>query len=316
MDLLTNAVESLQVGVEDYAAGNRPRLLSAVRNIHAGVLLLFKEALRRRSPDDSSEVLVKSRVVPEIQLDGSIRFIGTGKRTVGVREIRERFDQLGIKTDWDRFRRVSQIRNDIEHYYPSVSGDSLRELIASVFWIVRGFLIHELESDPATTLGVGTWNVMLEVAELFEAERKDCDQALAGIAWKSDTLARGATDVRCDACGSTLLKPVSATVPLQDLCFKCVACGAEKEAEDFVSAAVSQALELEAYLVYDDGGEEPYVECPECCLPTYIVEEARCAWCHAEFTPVCGRCGGFIPPSELAFSPLCSYCSYVMSKDD
>jgi hypothetical protein len=50
MNLLANAIESIQVGVEDYQAATRPRLLSAVRNIHAGVVLLFKEALRRRSP--------------------------------------------------------------------------------------------------------------------------------------------------------------------------------------------------------------------------------------------------------------------------
>jgi len=50
VDLLTNAVESIQIGVEDYQAGSPPRLLSAVRNIQAGILLLYKEALRRESP--------------------------------------------------------------------------------------------------------------------------------------------------------------------------------------------------------------------------------------------------------------------------
>ncbi|PYU23337.1 MAG: hypothetical protein DMG30_11925 [Acidobacteria bacterium] len=50
MNVLTNAIESIQVGVEDYQLGTRPRLLSAVRNIHAGILLLFKEALREVSP--------------------------------------------------------------------------------------------------------------------------------------------------------------------------------------------------------------------------------------------------------------------------
>jgi hypothetical protein len=39
MDLLTNAVASINVGVEDYKTGVPERLLSAVRNIHAGVLL-------------------------------------------------------------------------------------------------------------------------------------------------------------------------------------------------------------------------------------------------------------------------------------
>jgi hypothetical protein len=47
MDLLNNAVESIQVGIEDYEAGTPARLRSCVRSIHAGVLLLFKERLRQ-----------------------------------------------------------------------------------------------------------------------------------------------------------------------------------------------------------------------------------------------------------------------------
>jgi len=47
MDLLENAVQAIQVGVEDYGVASSPRLLSAARNIHAGILLLFKEALHR-----------------------------------------------------------------------------------------------------------------------------------------------------------------------------------------------------------------------------------------------------------------------------
>ena len=48
---LANAIESIQVGIEDWQTGTHPRLLSAVRNIHAGILLLFKEALLRQSPE-------------------------------------------------------------------------------------------------------------------------------------------------------------------------------------------------------------------------------------------------------------------------
>ncbi len=53
MDLLANAIESIRLGVEDYEDGSHPRLLSALRNIHAGILLLYKEALRRLSPQDT-----------------------------------------------------------------------------------------------------------------------------------------------------------------------------------------------------------------------------------------------------------------------
>lgn len=90
MDLLTNAVQSIQLGVEDYGAGTPPRLLSAVRNIHAGILLLYKEALRRRSPEGSKDVLIKAKIVPSHDKDGQLVFLGAGKKTVDTRQIRER----------------------------------------------------------------------------------------------------------------------------------------------------------------------------------------------------------------------------------
>ncbi len=56
MDLLTNAIESIRTGVEDYEEGSHGRLLASVRSIHAGILLLYKEALSRLSPAGSNEV--------------------------------------------------------------------------------------------------------------------------------------------------------------------------------------------------------------------------------------------------------------------
>ncbi|HMF63086.1 MAG TPA: hypothetical protein VK608_03280 [Edaphobacter sp.] len=70
MDLLENAIQSIRVGVEDYLADSNARLLSAARNIHAGILLLFKEKLYRLSPDDSNSALIMSKIVPE--MDGGL----------------------------------------------------------------------------------------------------------------------------------------------------------------------------------------------------------------------------------------------------
>jgi hypothetical protein len=129
MDLLTNAIESIQVGVEDYKAGTRPRLLSAVRNIHAGILLLFKEALRRHSPRESNEVLVMAKIAPARDKKGRVVFTGEGKKTVDAQQIRERFAALGINTDWQRFDRINDARNDVEHLFPKLDQKALEGLI-------------------------------------------------------------------------------------------------------------------------------------------------------------------------------------------
>lgn len=316
MDLLTNAVESIQAGVADYQKGTRPRLLSAVRNIHAGILLLYKEALVRRSPPSSDEALVKAKLRPVPRSYGRVEFVGVGKRTVDVRMIRERFESLGIATDWTRFRKISDIRNDVEHYYPQVSQESLREVVSSAFWIVRSFITGELTGEPVDLLGRETWQVMLEVADVFEAERQSCDEALEEIDWGSATLGEGIRRIRCTACSSTLLRPQAMTGNLDDVVLACGVCGAEKDADVFVAEAVAGALEWEMYLAFADGADEPYGECPECLQETYVVAEAGCARCGAEFDGKCARCGNGIPPSELVFSPLCAYCDHVMSKDD
>ena len=114
MDLLTNASESIQVGVADYGLGSRPRVLSAVRNIHAGILLLYKEALRRKSPPGSNDSLIKAKIEPEPDGSGGVKFVGVGTKTVDSKQIRERFETLGISTDWPRFRKIAGARNDIE----------------------------------------------------------------------------------------------------------------------------------------------------------------------------------------------------------
>jgi hypothetical protein len=58
--LFANAIETIQIGVEDLLRNDERRVLSAVRNVHAGVLLLCKEKLRRLSPDD--EILLAQRL--------------------------------------------------------------------------------------------------------------------------------------------------------------------------------------------------------------------------------------------------------------
>jgi hypothetical protein len=44
--ILENAVQSIQIGVEDYESDDPRRMLSAIRNVTAGILLLFKEKIK------------------------------------------------------------------------------------------------------------------------------------------------------------------------------------------------------------------------------------------------------------------------------
>ncbi len=315
MDLLTNAIESIQVGVEDYLSGTRPRLLSAVRNIHAGVLLLFKEALRRESPKDTNDVLMMAKIKPVRDARGIV-FVGDGKRSADVQQIRERFEGVGIVTDWKRCDRINDARNDVEHRYPTLDQKALRGLISDSFILVRNFITEELNDDPLALLGEETWQAMLEVAEVYQKEKQGCEQLMAQVEWISPALKEGLAELTCSDCGSDLLRPELVRTPYTKVSLECISCGATEDPKSYVPKAIALALRSASYLAHEDGDETPYVRCPDCGEETYVVEERRCALCEGEMEHTCARCGIEIPAEELICSPLCAYCEHMMNKDD
>jgi hypothetical protein len=314
VDLLTNAIESFQVGVEDYLAGSRPRLLSAVRNIHAGILLLYKEALRRASPPGCCDVLMMAKNLPSRDSNGNVVFIGVGKKTVDTWQIEERFEALGIQTDWKRFRRISEVRNEIEHLYPGLDKKGLEGLISNSFLIVRDFIKKELHDDPLALLGDATWQAMLEVTEVHEKEKEECQRLINDANWPAAVIKEGVFDLACPSCSGDLLKPVENS--FHEIYLLCISCGKEQSPEGYVPKALASAVRGQAYSAIKHGGDPPVVSCPECGEDAFLTEEWRCLICGAEPEGMCAGCGDAIPAEELESAPLCGYCSYKANKDD
>ena len=142
--LLRNAIQSIQIGVEDYKSPDERRVLSATRNITAGLLLLFKEKLRQLSPPGSKEVLLKQQMKPGLKADGTLGFTGHGKKTVDVYQIQERLTSLQVSLDWKRFQKIVDVRNDIEHYCTQEPEVRVKELLADSFLIIRDFTSQHL----------------------------------------------------------------------------------------------------------------------------------------------------------------------------
>jgi hypothetical protein len=121
MSILQNAVDSIALGVEDYDSPDPRRLISCTRNIFAEILLLFKHKLSSLSPPNSDEVLIKQQIFPTLDPATGLQWRGKGKKTVDVQQIRERFESLGVAVDWKRVERINSYRNEIEHYFSSLS---------------------------------------------------------------------------------------------------------------------------------------------------------------------------------------------------
>jgi hypothetical protein len=316
--ILENAVQSLQIGVEDYQSADQRRVLSAVRNITAGVLLLFKEKLRRLSPAGSEDVLIKQKSRMFKAADGTIQVVGVGVKTVDVAQIRDRFADLRVDVDWQMVNAIVDVRNEVEHHQTSISSARLKELLYDSFVVISRFIATQLDAEPVTLLGEATWDVLLQQAQVYKSLLDDCSLQLKRITWPTAVHDRLAPYLRCDHCSSELLTPTNPEeeAPL-DLFFTCKACGRSASYSDVVSPAVAESFAAEAYIAMTDGGEPPVYDCFECGKATYVNELDQCVACGTGRNyRACGRCGAPLSVHEQDFGGLCGYCHHLITKDD
>lgn len=315
MTIFQNAIASIQIGVEDYNSTDTRRSVSAVRNIVAGVLLLYKEKLCRLSPDYDKELLIRKDIRPVRGGSGELFFKGNGKNTVDVQVIKERFNSLKVNVEWTRFDDVNKLRNELEHYYSVKSIDSVREIISKSFLLIRDFVTHELNEDPRALFGEECWLQLLAVAEVYRVEEAACQDTIGNIDWKYDSVVVALQDLRCPVCFSPLVQVPDATDAYPDINLNCKSCHHAFQFVDVAAQCVTDSLAGDAYVAAKNGGEPPYGNCPECGLDTFVFVEKRCVVCEyeVEFSS-CARCGSGLDINEQVFDGLCSYCSHVTEK--
>ena len=130
--ILKNAIDSISMGLEDFQLSEKDerRMASCTRNIISGILLLFKYKLAILSPEDSDEVLIKKEILPVCDENNNIVSQGSGRKTVDVYDIKNRFKSLGIQVSWNELDEVIKYRNEIEHYYTRINIDSAKTMIS------------------------------------------------------------------------------------------------------------------------------------------------------------------------------------------
>jgi ribosomal protein L37E len=317
--LLENAVLSVQLGLEDYASADTRRVISAARNLYAGVLLLCKEVLRRLSPSGSNDILIRTKKKAMKEPDGSVRLVGDGKRTIDRAEIEETFKQLQLNADLSKLRRLAEIRNDIEHMHASVGPALIQEAIADAMPIIRAVVVNELHEELASLLGSEAWEALLNEARVFKEEQDACRASFDNIDWKSEALEDAASELRCPCCTSTLLRnDNAAAVSFDQLHLVCSKCGEHVESDDVFEEALGRALEGDVYEAAKEGFEAPLTNCPECDRDTFVVSEARCVNCGFSLEGYeCAICDKRLSLDDYRYGgSLCSYHQYVVSKDD
>lgn len=316
-NLFENAVQSLQLGIEDSQSNDPKRALSAVRHFYSGTLLLAKEILTREAPLADPDDLLASRYKPVPDGKGGVRLKSASHRTIDFSEIGERFKDFGLTIDQRALMDLNRIRNEVEHKFSHATPDAVREAIAKAYPVVVG-LFRQADEDPRTILGDDAWRVMLDARTFYEKELAICRATFDAVDWKSAAMA--AATRHCPSCGSTLVAQLQlANTEHQSADAECRQCGEKISADKLIEAALEDYFEAENYTAAKDGAEGPLQTCPECTTNSYVMweEENGCAWCELVLED-CWRCGTSLVPSNVSpdSTNTCAYCDHIMSKDD
>jgi len=268
--LFENAIQSIQLGIEDYQANDPKRAVSAVRNFYAGTLLLAKEVLIRHAPEADPDEVIGARYKPVPDGEGGVLFSPASSQTIDFATIGERFRDFGLAIDQSALNDLNRIRNDLEHYFSEKSHDAVREAIAKAFPVVAQ-LFRLIDEAPHESLG-GSWQVMLDVREVYVRELDACRSSFAKVDWPANILADA--QFSCPDCQSDLVEQKDAdNASYESLDCRCRLCGHEFQAEEAVEIALETLFNTESYIAMTDGGDQPVQTCPECGLNAYLLTE-------------------------------------------
>jgi hypothetical protein len=312
--LFDNAVQSLQIGIDDYQSNDPRRPLSAVRNFYAGVLLLAKEVLIRAAPNADPRDVLSTRYKPVPDGNGGVEFTSDSHQTIDFETISKRFADFGLQIDKAALTDLNRIRTAIEHHYTEQPSQAVREAIAKAFPVVVD-LFRQAREEPFDVLG-DNWQVMLDVRAVYERELDACRKTFEHLEWPLAI----ATNFSCPQCGSDLVAQDDAENKSHEKAeCHCRACGEGISAERALELVLEAYFFADNYIAMTDGEDPSLMICSDCGSATYIMSEEHvgCLSCGLVLDE-CARCMADLTPENVDpnNSHLCGYCGHLMSKDD
>ena len=314
--LFENAIQSIQLGVEDYQKDEPKRAVSAVRNFYAGVLLLAKEVLIRRVPKARPEEVISAKYKPVPNGKGGVIYAPESFRTIDFETIKKRFKDFNLSIEPSALKSLGDIRNNLEHHFSDKPPQEVRDAIAKAFPFVSE-LFRLIGEEPVNYLG-GSWSVMLNLRVFYERELDSCRKSFDEVEWPSAFLTK--VEISCPTCDSDLVEQDDP----KNKCYhslrcRCRRCGYKISPSEAMETALQSHFYSEIYIAMTDGGELPVETCPECGFETYLhtEKEIGCVSCGLELGE-CVRCGNILKPFDSSFedSRICSYCYYQESMDN
>lgn len=317
-----NAIYSIQLGIEDFQLANKGdnrRIISAARNIYAGILLLFKEKLVLESPSHDKELLIREKIIFEKDPSGNLLFKGAGKKTVDYKGIQDRFDNLSIQVDWKKLENIQKIRNDLEHYCTEKNEKQISKIISDTFIILNSFITKYLEEAPSNLLGEETWKYIVNQANMYHLLQKTWYAQVKKLNLSNRIIQENIYNIHCPRCDFDIFSTIPDHENEENPPIECVACNHEIQSSVYRQLVVEDLTPIPDHT--DPDNLPTFVQCPECLQNTYLYDEDICLSCDKENLCNCSICGEKIERYLVNGNceNLCDNCShmkYAMDKDD
>ncbi len=329
--LRENSLTSIRLGIEDFEKSQLPenqggdpaRALSAVRNLFAGILLLFKYKIAISVNDSqaaASLIFNPPEVLPQADGNGGIEWAPIGKfkkTTIDVVTIKKRFEGFGIELDWDVIEKLQTCRNHLEHLHPENSLGEVADFVAELFPVLRDFIQTQLNEQPADLLGE-SWQKMLSHHQFFMDTRTSCNEAWED-AGAPEKMHCWLEHCKCENCGSSLIIPSQedldggSSIEYQEktYTYTCLACGYK----ELIVPLMIETLNDAFYFDPRDGDEPSIETCYSCDHETFMIYDQECLWCDAELEHTeCFICEERLNQNDQDNGGLCSYHAHMQEK--
>ena len=182
MDLLENAVHSLQEGIAAYVAAHKDsgRLLDALRDLYTSVELLCKARLQTLTPGELTKRLNTPTVLKRLAAEG-VTLLHQDTQTV---------EQLRL------------LRNNLQHGDAKFNYRTALSICRKTIVFIDGFVEQELDLWIGDEVRGDDWVQILRIPEVFESASRVVDGRV------SDIRKKGADVSMCEQCNrETLVRP-------------------------------------------------------------------------------------------------------------
>lgn len=175
--LLKNSLDSIQIGFEDYFNIEKDdrRIISSIRNLHAGILLFLKWLIKKNTPDCSNSLIMQNHAI-KID-DGKVVAIPFGNKTIGREDIIDRLKIVGIDIDESQksfLNKIGRIRNDIEHHFSNYPKQELEISILDAFWLLKGLNETYHKASNQSFFGKKSYNKLISLEVNYIKQKSLC----------------------------------------------------------------------------------------------------------------------------------------------